>query len=132
MSRPVSSYTGKVNISASRPWVNVATGKPLKSSKRKKKALKIIVDNKLRGAYAESDLDKGIIRVNKKQHYKPNLQRITPAKDGHEKMYATVHHELLHFKHPNMTERNIRKMEKKDTSRMSPKQKRKLLAKIQK
>lgn len=97
---------------------------------QKKSSPRIVVDNKLRGAYAESDLDKGTIRVNVKRHYAKGYKRINPAKDGHEKIYSTVAHELLHFKHPTMTEGNIRKLEKKTTRHMSSKKKANLLSKL--
>lgn len=93
-----------------------------------KKRIRIVVDNKLKGAYAESDLSTGLIRVNKKKHYDHSLKRITPAPDGHEKLHSTVQHELLHFKHPRAHERTIRKMEKKSVARMSTKRKAQLLA----
>lgn len=81
----------------------------------------------MRGAYAESDLDKGTIRINKKRHFNPKYKRINPTKDGHENLTSTVQHELLHFKHPNMTEKDIRKKEKSTMETMTPKRKKQLL-----
>lgn len=97
---------------------------------QKKSSPRIIVDNKLKGAYAESDLDKRTIKVNVKRHFQKGYKRINPAADGHEKIYSTIAHELLHFKHPNMREMNIRKLEKKTTRRMSSKRKEQLLDKL--
>lgn len=85
------------------------------------------MDNKLRGAYAESDLDTGLIRVNKKRHFQKDYKRINPTPDGHEDLASTVQHELLHFKHPEAHENTIRKMEKSTMKRMSPKRKKQLL-----
>lgn len=85
--------------------------------------MRIVVDNKLRGAYGESDLSKGTIRINKKKHFQKGYTRLNPAKDGHEKLYATVKHEMLHHEHPEKSETTIRKMEKSSIARMSTKQK---------
>lgn len=82
----------------------------------------------MRGAYAEADLNKGTIRVNKKRHFNPKYKRINPTKEGHENLASTLQHELLHFKHPKMTERNIRKKEKSTMKTMSPQRKQQLLA----
>lgn len=92
--------------------------------------MRIVVDNKLRGAYGESDLSKGTIRINKKRHFQKGYQRLNPAKDGHEKLYSTVKHEMLHHQHPDKSETAIRKMEKDSTARMSTKQKQALLNKL--
>ena len=96
-----------------------------------KKIKKIVVDNKLKGAYAESDLDTGVIRVNKKRHYEKGFQRINPTKDGHENLTSTIYHERLHFKHPRASERSIRKMEKSGMKTLSKQSKRKLLASVE-
>ena len=127
-------YKPQVGLSPFTGW-RTSTGALLKKkSKTKKKASvkkpKIIIDNKLRGAYAESDLDKGTIRINKKRHKEKGYQRINPTKNGDENMTSTLKHELLHFKHPGMSERNIRKLEKKDWKTMSSKEKKKLQAKL--
>ena len=82
------------------------------------------------GHRAESDLSKGTIRVNKKRHFAKGYQRQNPATDGHEKLYSTIQHEKLHFAHPEMSERNIRKLEKKTTRHMSTKRKKALLAEL--
>lgn len=92
--------------------------------------MRIIVDNKLRGAYGESDLNKGTIRINKKRHFDPSYKRLNPAKDGHEKLYSTVKHEMLHHQHPDKSETEVRKMEKSTTARMSTKQKAALTNKL--
>jgi len=75
------------------------------------------------------DYDKNRIRINKKKHYDKSLKRINPAKDGHEILHRTIYHELLHAKHPEATEKQVLKMEKRP---LSTKKKQALLAKIQK
>lgn len=97
---------------------------------KKSVAPRIVVDNKLRGAYGESDLDKGTIRINKKRHFQKGYKRVNPTPDGHENLASTVQHELLHFRHPKAHEKTIRKMEKSTVRRMSPRRKRQLLATI--
>lgn len=94
------------------------------------KRVRIVVDNKLKGAYAESDLKTGLIRVNKKKHTDKNLKRINPLPNGNEDLASTVQHELLHFKHPKARERTIRKMEKASVKKMSPGRKKQLLASL--
>lgn len=85
------------------------------------------MDNKLRGAYAESDLDKGTIRVNVKRHKQKGYKRINPNKNGDENLGSTMYHEKLHFAHPKAHEKTIRKMEKSGYKKLSPKRKRQLL-----
>jgi len=50
--------------------------------------------------------------------------------DPHKDLASTVKHELLHVKHPNMKEMNIRKLEKTFASKMTNDQKKKLLSKL--
>lgn len=97
----------------------------------RKKKIKIVVDNKLKGAYAESDLNTGVVRINKKRHYQKGYKRINPTKDGHENLTSTIKHEFLHFDHPNAPEGKIRKMEKAAMKKLSPRAKAHLLSKIQ-
>ena len=89
-----------------------------------------MVDNKLKGAYADSDLDTGLVRVNVKKHFQKGFKRINPTPEGNENLTSTIYHELLHFKHPKAKEMNIRKMEKSGVKKLSSKSKRKLLAKL--
>lgn len=91
---------------------------------------KRIVDNKMRGAYGETDFTKRIIRINKKAHRSKRLGRITPTKKGHESMIHTMAHEELHRKHPKMHERTVRKLEKKVVKKMSYKERGRLRAKF--
>lgn len=86
------------------------------------------MDNKLKGAYAESDLNTGLIRVNKKRHKQGGYRRINPTPQGHEDLASTVQHELLHFAKPRAHERTIRKLEKKTMAKASKGHRARLLA----
>lgn len=83
------------------------------------------VNNKLRGAYGETDLDKKVISVNKKKHKSMRTARITPNKDGTENMLTTMVHENIHASHPKMLEKTVRKLEKK-AKKLSKKLKKKV------
>ena len=89
---------------------------------------KVVVDNKLRGAYAESDLDKGTIRVNVKRHFEKGYKRVNPTVGGDENLASTILHENLHFEHPNASESSVRKMEKSKFKKLSVARKKQLLA----
>lgn len=94
--------------------------------------MRIVVDNKLR-AYGETDLNKGLIRINKKRHFNPKYKMTNPTGGGPKKdLASTIHHELLHVKHPDATEKSVRKMEKRDASKMTPQRQKQLLALIKK
>ena len=84
------------------------------------------IDNKLRGAYGETDLERGVIRINKARHQNKKYKRINPNKDGSEKLYGTIYHEETHAKHPKLTEREVLKREKHFVKSGSKKQKAKL------
>lgn len=86
------------------------------------------MDNKLRKAYAESDLKKGTIRVNVKRHFEKGYKRVNATPEGDENLASTILHEKLHFKHPNATEQSVRKMEKSQFKKLSVKRKQQLLA----
>ena len=83
----------------------------------------------MKGAYGESDLNTGLIRINKKKH-KQAYKRINPLPNGDEEITSTLTHELLHFKYPNKGEQKIRRLEKKTVAEMTSTEKRKLLAKL--
>ena len=89
---------------------------------------KVVVDNKLRRAYAESDLSKGTIRVNVKRHFQKGYQRKNPTPSGDENLASTILHEKLHFKHPMTREKTIQKMEKSQFKKLSVSRKKQLLA----
>jgi hypothetical protein len=84
------------NYGAINPFPN-----PLKSSSykktHKKTKLKIGVDNKMKGSYGETDIQKGkkpIIRINVKKH-----------NGNKEELADTIRHEMYHAKHPKATEK---------------------------
>lgn len=83
------------------------------------------VDNKLPGAYGETDFQNKTIRVNKKKSKQTPLYK-RPVNKGASKypdVLATMVHEELHAAHPDATEKNVRKMERSKIKRMSPKEK---------
>lgn len=75
------------------------------------------VDNKMH-AYGDTDLEKKIIRVNKK---KSKAKRAGEVLD-------TIVHEEMHRKHPKMHERTIRKETPRAIKKMGAKTKQKLYA----
>ena len=87
------------------------------------------IDNKMRGAFGETDYDKKVIRVNKKRHKSKSVLKISKKKDGNEHLGKTIYHEELHRKHPKMYEKTVRKKEK-DFDKLSKKQKKKLYSKF--
>lgn len=93
------------------------------------KKYKYQVDNNLRGAYGETDLDNKVIKINKKRHKSKQVEKISKKSDGTEHLGKTILHETLHAKHPKMTEKEVRKREKKFT-KLSKKTKAKLYAKV--
>lgn len=97
-----------------------------------KSSWKIKIDNRLRGAYGETDYEKKIIRINKKRHKSTRHMRITPNKDGSEKLIATLHHEVNHVLHPKKREKTVRKEEKTFLKKGTQKAKKKLYSLISK
>jgi hypothetical protein len=90
---------------------------------------KRMVNNKLRGAYAEIDEKKKTIAINKKRH-KQNVKRYDKNKDGSEKLINTIVHEELHAKHPKMHEKTVYKKAKQNVKIMSKKVKGKYYSKF--
>lgn len=88
---------------------------------KKKTKKKIIgVDNKMKGSYGETTLQKGkptIIKINVKKH---NGNKVELA--------DTIKHELMHAKHPKMSEKAVRKAVPKV---ISPAEQDRLIAKLQ-
>jgi len=97
--------------------------------KKKSKKWKYLVDNKLKGAYGETDFEKKTVRVNKKRH-KGKLSKGFSKKEG--SLINTMVHEDLHVKHPKMAEKKVRKVAKKKVEKMGAKAKAKLRAKFKK
>ena len=84
-----------------------------------------VPDNKLRGAYGETDTDKKVIRVNKERHHK-NVERYNKNEDGSESLIDTIVHEEDHAKHPRKHEKTVYKDTKKKVDKMSNKEKQRL------
>lgn len=101
--------------------------KKLPNYRKPKNEYKYVVDNKMRGAYGEIDDEKKVIRINKKRHKSDSAERRTPNKDGSESLLATILHEEVHRMHPEMTERDVDKEEKR-VRVLSPKKKKELYA----
>lgn len=91
-----------------------------------KKKWKYKIDNKLRGAFGETDLDNKVIRVNAKKHKKKGYN--IPKKDN--SVINTMVHEDLHKKHPRMTEKMVRKLTRTKLATMGPAQKARLRSKF--
>lgn len=96
-----------------------------------KKKWKVKVDDKMRGAFGETDYTNKVIRINRKRH-KSSAPKISPKADGHEHLGKTIFHEFLHKNHPTWTEEQVRRHEKKDWDKLSPARKKKYYNKIQK
>ncbi len=88
------------------------------------KGWKMKVDNKMRGAFGETDYEEKTVRINKKRH--KNKQALKEFAKKDQSLLNTIAHELKHVKHPKMTEKNVRKETRKDVHTMSPKLKRNL------
>lgn len=82
----------------------------------KKKRLKISVNNKLKEYGNEQG---GKIQINVKKH-----------RGNKSELADTIHHEMLHSKHPKASEKQIQKKTKIDMSKMSYKQKEALTKKV--
>ena len=78
-----------------------------------------IIVKKLKGAYGETTLQKGkraIVKINVKKH-----------KGDKKELANTIKHELMHVKHPNMSEKEVYK---KTGKAMSQQEQDKLIAKL--
>ena len=85
-----------------------------------------MLNKKVRGAYGETDFGKKTIKINRARHRKP-AQRITPNKDGTEKILATIQHEIEHVKDPKEnSERKIENRAQRAVAKMSKGQKQSL------
>lgn len=77
------------------------------------------IDDKLKGAFGETDFSKKRILINRKLHKKRK-----------ESIIDTLVHETMHKNHPRMKEKTVRKRTPAVLSRMSERSKRKLYSKI--
>lgn len=101
-----------------------------KAFAKKKKGWKFTTNNKLRGAYGETNFNKKTVQINKKKHKnKKALQkerRYNTLKDGTESILDTIGHELGHVANPNAGERKIAKRAKKGIKKLSTRAKKKM------
>lgn len=82
---------------------------------------KIKVNNKMKGAYGRMNTETNKIEVNLKAHKKKGkLDKVGLA--------STIKHEMLHVKHPKMTEREVYKKSAK--TKISPSEQMKLMSKL--
>ena len=82
---------------------------------RKKKGKKRKVDNRMR-AFGDTDLETGVIRINKKKN----------KKAGKGELIDTIVHEEMHLAHPKMHEKTIKRKTKAKVKKLSNKRKRRL------
>lgn len=88
------------NYGAINPFPNPFKSSSYKKTHKKTKA-KISVDNKMKGSYGETDIQKGkkpVIRINVKKH-----------KGNKSELADTIKHEMYHAKHPKATEKTTYK-----------------------
>ena len=91
--------------------------------------IKRVVNNKLKSAYGQTNLDTKKVEINKKAHKNMKLERVNKNPNGTESLVDTIVHEEMHAKHPKMHEKTVRKKAKKVVARLSQKQKSKIRAK---
>lgn len=82
-----------------------------------KKKYKIKVNNKMKGALGAMDPKTNEVFINVKKH-----------KGDKKELASTIKHELMHIKHPKMTEKQVYKRTAK--TKISPQEQSKLLAKL--
>ncbi len=113
------SYNSSINEDVTRTKINrvVVPGK-------KRKVFRVRTNNKLKGAYAETDLEKGTITINRRKHKTDPLH-----KKRYPEMADTKIHEFMHAEHPKMHEKTVRKLTRKKLKRMSKKQKGRIYSK---
>lgn len=83
----------------------------------KKKKYKIVVNNKLKGGLGAMNPKNNRIEINVKKH-----------KGDRAELASTIKHEMLHVKHPNMTEKQVYKKSAK--TKLSPAEQSKMVAKL--
>ena len=110
--KKLSQEVGRIHRAALRSASNRRSGK-------QRDGIKFKVDNKLRGAYGEANMHTGVVRINKKYH-----------KRDSEKLIDTLTHEQMHFDHPKMHEKTVRKLTPKKVKKMKKGEKNKLYAKL--
>ena len=103
-----------------------------KAKNAKAKRWKYIRDNKLRGAWGETDYNKKTIRINaKKSKTNPYFKRpVSKRSNKYPDVLGTIVHETLHKNHPQMYEKTVLKQERRRVAKMSKKGKKKMYSKI--
>ncbi len=84
----------------------------------KKKKAKMVVNNNMK-AFGQMDPKTNVVEVNLKKH-----------KGDKTELANTIHHELLHDKHPDMSERDVKNKADRETNQMSQVEKERLVAKV--
>lgn len=101
-----------------------------KAFAKKKKGWKFKTNNKLRGAYGQTNFDTKVVQINKKKHKDKKAlkkeRRYNTLKDGTESVLDTIAHELGHVANPKAGERKVAKRAKKGIRKLSTRMKRKL------
>lgn len=96
------------------------------------KRWKFKVDNKLRGAYGQTDFATKTVLINKKKHKDKKMlakeRKYHRLPDGTESIIDTIEHELGHIRKPNASEGAVEKSATKRVARMSPRAKQKTYA----
>lgn len=89
-------------------------------------------DNKLRGAYGETDFNTKTIKINKKRSKESPLYKrpVTKGAKKYPDTLATIVHEEYHKNHPKATEKTTHKAERRIVSTMSSKQKKRMYSKL--
>lgn len=88
---------------------------------------KFVKDNKLRGAYAETDFNTKKVRVNVKAH-RQDKKRTKKKKNA--LLLDTLVHEQMHIDHPRMREKTVRRKTKAKVPRMGKTAKRRMYNKL--
>lgn len=96
------------------------------------KRWKFRVDNKLRGAYGQTDFDTKTVLINKKKHKDKKMlakeRKYHRLPDGTESIIDTIEHELGHVRNPKASEAKVEKAATRRVAKMSPAQKKKTYA----
>lgn len=96
----------------------------------KRKKWKYKTDNKLRGAYGETDFDTKTIRINKKRHKKTKRKSSYGIAKKDNTLINTIVHEMMHKNHPRMHEKTVRKKTRLKVARMGQMAKRRMYKKF--
>lgn len=91
---------------------------------------KFKTDNKMRGAFGETNFDTKTIKINKKKHTNKKMlareRRYKRNPDGSESMLNTLVHELEHVSDPSASEKKVGKRAAKLAPKLSPRVKKRI------